>query len=109
MAAVGVTSGSVSALLLRLISETLRSPTAFPECPDCPDFECPAALLSDLLPALEHLHLPSICIGVLIGLAIGPVLDLCFLARQTWKAWIRSRLVSVARKQFRSQNLYKLA
>jgi len=98
--AVGATSGSLSALLLRLLSSSLDSP-----CPafDC-DCDCPACLD---LPALiiQKVDLFSLLLGILVGLLVGPLLDLVHLIRQSWVVWLRSRLNQLAE----DRPLYKLA
>ena len=101
---VGAASGSLSAIGFRLISELLRSePTlVIPDCPLCPS--CP-----DLpeLPSLEQLNFYSVVLGILIGVSIGPVLDLLYLARQSWRVWLRTRLSELAARN--SEALYRLA
>ena len=99
---VGAASGSISAIGLRLLSELLRAePPLVPECPICPI--CP-----DLpeVPLLEHLDLSSVLLGVLIGVSLGPLLGLLYLARQSWRVWIRVRLHELARNP---EALYRLA
>ena len=107
MAAVGATSGSISAVLLRLLTEGLSSTASgpFQDCPICP--EC---VLSDFLgsPVWEHIDPLSLGLGVLLGLLLGPILDLFFLARQAWKAWIKSSLAVLAKKQ-KAEHLYRFA
>ena len=105
VAAVGATSGSISALLLRLLSE------GFPANLGAPVLPCPELTLGDLLasPILERLDIGSLLFGILIGLLLGPLLDLCFLARQAWRTWIRTSLAFLA-KQHKSENhLYRFA
>ena len=82
--AIGATSGTFSALLLRLISDFANQPATSPifECPTCPErpFE------------LFPLDPFSVCVGIFVGLLIGPVLDLLHLIRQSWKVWLAVRL-----------------
>lgn len=107
VAAIGATSGSVSALLLRLLSEGLSTTVPFPDCPICPDCALTELLAS---PVFEKLDIPSLGLGLIIGLLLGPLLDICFLARQAWRAWIRNQLSAVAAAQHRrAEPLYKLA
>ena len=96
VAAVGATSGSLSAWLFRLLSEGL------PSHPDCS--------LGDLLasPVWDRVDILSLCLGILLGLLLGPWLDLCFLARQAWRAWIRASLSYLAEKH-KSETLYRFA
>lgn len=98
--AVGATSGSVSAILLRLLGSVLETPALPCEC-DC---DCP---LCTELPQLiiQKLDIFSLLIGILCGLCIGPVLDLIHLIRQSWVVWLRSRLNQLAEEK----PLYKLA
>ena len=108
VAAIGATSGSLSAVLLRLLSETFTAPlgaTLPAECPICPD-----CTLNDLLelPIWERVDLLSLLLGVGLGLLLGPLLDLCFLARQAWRAWIKSSLAGLAKRQ-KSEQLYRFA
>ena len=108
VAAIGATSGSLSALLLRLLTEGISAPlgaTSFPDCPVCP--EC---TLSDLLnsPVWDRIDLISLSLGLAIGLLLGPLLDLLFLARQAWRAWIKGSLATLA-KRHRAENLYRFA
>ncbi len=99
--AVGATSGSVSALLIRFLSEIAsRSSDPIFECPICPDLE-----FWDFL-KLERVDLPSLCLGLLCGLLLGPILDLVHLGRQTWRIWLQQRLRQLHREP---GALYKLA
>ena len=67
-------------------------PAECPSCPLCPD-------LADIPIELpERLDLFSILVGLALGLAIGPLLDLLYLLRQTWRVWIRMRLGELARR-----------
>ena len=98
--AAGATSGSISAIALQLLASALdSSPTPF-DCPSCPEL---APFWEHL--ALGHLDLPSVGFGLLLGLLIGPVLDLVNLVRQSWKVWLRSRLLQLGEEK----PLYKLA
>ena len=108
VAAVGATTGSLTALLFQLLSEGLPphlGAAQLPECPICPDCN-----LGDLLasPLWEKVDILSLCLGILLGLLLGPLLDLCFLARQAWRAWIRASLAYLAKKH-KAESLYKFA
>ena len=93
--AVGATGGSVSAIFLRLLSAALDSPA--PSC-DCDCGECP--LCADIPSlVLQHLDLFSLFVGILVGLLIGPLLDLVQLIRQSWAVWLRSRLSQLAAEE----------
>lgn len=95
---VGAASGSVSAILLRLLSEFSAEPLHCPICPDCPD-------LGLWLP--EGVDPFSLAAGVAIGLLLGPLLELLHLVRQSWRRWLHSRLRELARQT--PEDLYKLA
>ena len=97
--ALGATSGSVSALLLRFISEAFSDPIA--QCPLCPEH-------LDLLQQLSWggLDLPSLLVGLGLGLALGPVLDLISLVRQSWKVWLAGKWQQLEPER---APLYKLA
>eukprot|EP00435_Cladocopium_sp_Y103_P054806 s44_g18.t1 len=53
------------------------------------------------------IDLPSLLLGLLIGLAIGPLLDFCFLLRQSWRAFVRGKLAQLSKQQ--RAPLYRLA
>ena len=95
--AVGATSGSLSAIILRLLSSALDHNESPFECPSCPD-------LTELL-RWEQLDLPSLVLGVFLGVLLGPLLDLLHLVRQSWKVWLQTRIHHLAKEQ----PLYRLA
>ena len=98
--AVGATSGSVSALIIRFLSEIASRSAEVPfECPICPDLE-----LWDF--KIERLDIPSLLLGLLVGFLLGPILDLAHLGRQTWRFWLQQRLRQLHREP---GALYKLA
>ena len=101
VAAIGATSGSLSAVLLKILHGALASPVPDLLCPDCPS----AFDLSDI--QVGELDLVSLAFGVGIGLCIGPLLDFIYLLRQTWRCWIRERLQVVAKQS--GEPLYRLA
>lgn len=110
VAAVGATSGSLSALLLRFLSE-FNTPTAPPSCPAFDLGDCPICPDIDLA-ALRHLRLGdldllSVVVGLLIGVLLGPVLDLLQLLRNSWRVWLQSKLQKLAKEG--GEPLYKLA
>lgn len=101
VAAIGATSGSLSAIILRLLSEFTAVDPGHPfDCPICPELDWE-------LPRLGDLDLFSLAVGVAVGLALGPVLDLCSLLRQSWRVWLRSQLNRLAKEA--GEPLYKLA
>ena len=98
--AVGATSGSVSALFLKLLSFALDTEPSLPfDCPVCPALDVPSEWL-------EKLDLPSLGVGLLLGLSLGPVLDLLHLVRESWRVWLKTRLVRLAQDR---GSLYKVA
>ena len=97
---VGAASGSLSAILLRLLSDFSADPgiAACPLCPECPD-------ISLWLP--ESIDPISLAFGILIGLLLGPIFDFVHLVRQSWRVWLSTRLRDLARKN--PEELYRLA
>lgn len=97
--AIGATSGSLSALVLRLASELLSAPLPAdcPLCADCLDLS---------IFTLGSLDLPSVALGICIGVLAGPLLDLCYLLRASWRSWVRHRLDQLAKGSY---PLYRLA
>lgn len=99
VAAVGATSGSLSALLLRLISGALtQEPGSFdcPLCPECFDWEL----------AGQQIDLPSLLIGLILGIALGPVIEAAYLVRASWKIWVSNKWAQINKTE---APLYKLA
>ena len=105
VAAIGATSGSLSALVLRLITEFASAPEhplSF-ECPICPELD-----LRDLVGLkLGDLDPISCLVGLLLGLLLGPLLDLVHLIRHSWRIWIKDKLKTLSRE--REEPLYKRA
>ena len=98
--AVGATGGSLSALFLQLASHwASETPTPF-SCPDCP------VCFESLVP--ERIDPGSFALGALCGLALSPLLELLHLVRQSWKAWVRGRLVALAKSEGKGSGLYTL-
>ena len=97
--AVGAASGSLSAVLIQLLSG-LASVDPIVGCPDCP--VCVEQLLR-----WEAVDIPSLIAGLLLGLCIGPVLDLLQLLRQSWKVWLQSKLVALEKGDSKTP-LYKI-
>ena len=77
--AIGATSGSLSALVLRLASELLSSPLPV-DCPLC------AECLDLSIFTLGSLDLPSVALGICIGVLAGP---------STWSLLLASCFVAV--------------
>ena len=99
--AVGAASGSVSAILWSVLGHLASEPLPAFSCP-----ECPIGLESVL--TWEHIDLPSLALGALIGLLLGPTVDLIQLFRQTWRVWLHSRLSALERAEARPGALYKI-
>lgn len=98
--AVGATGGSLSALFLQLVSHwASETPTPF-SCPDCP------VCFESLVP--ERIDPGSFALGALCGLALSPLLELLHLVRQSWRAWVRGRLVALAKSEGKGSGLYTL-
>ena len=94
--ALGEAGGSLSFLGLRLFSETLLSvpdPTSVTAVPD-PGCECPVLDSSGLGGELD---LRSCLIGVLVGISLGPILELLLLIRHWWTSLVRRQLQTLAR------------
>ena len=98
---IGATGGTFSAIALRLLADLTGAPQSslpFPiDCPLCPD-----------LPWFNftfQLDCFSLLLGIVIGLGVGPLLDLCYIIRQSWRIWVRERLEYLARQ---AQGKYKL-
>ena len=93
--AVSATSGSLSALILRFLSDSFSSHLPEPfECPACP--VCPE--LTEVLQLPGPLDQKSVFLGILIGLAVGPTIEFLYLLRQTWRIWVHSRLERLAKQ-----------
>ena len=93
---IGATGGTVGALALRLLADLFgaSAPPALPYPLDCP--LCP--LLPE--PTFGFLVLDpfSVLVGIGLGLLIGPLLDFCYIVRQSWRLWVRDRLAVLARQ-----------
>ena len=103
--ALSAAGGSVATLLLRLLSDTVNSgnqPTAFNLDP--PFCDCPVALYNNWQFQIDWL---SVLLGVLIGLALGPVLECIVLLRQIWGAALRRQLAGSFRS-LRNSGLYRV-
>ncbi len=94
--AVGATGGSISALVLRLLTGLLSEPL---------QLDCPLCLEGW---HWEQLDLPSVALGLVVGLLLGPLLDLVQLIRQSWKVWLGARLRALERSEGQQSALYKL-
>ena len=85
--ALSVAGGGLVSFVLRSLEQVLsdRQPLPFelPVCPACPDWL-----------EQEGLHGPSLAVGIAVGLAVGPLLDVLTLLRAWWglqvrRAWAR--------------------
>ena len=98
--AASATTGSLSALLLRLLSDLVSEQPL--QCPLCPELEDLAWL------QLDRLDPASLILGLLLGLLVGPVFDLIWVLRESWRDWVRNRVRQLAVRATR-EPLYKLA
>ena len=80
--AAAIGSGSLSSLVFAVAREILRS--------DPPVFSGPSTDLCPLLDLPEwHLDTHSFAIGLLVGVALLPLLDFLILVRLSWIRWVR--------------------
>ena len=93
--ALGAAGGSLSSLALRLLTESVSS-VVDPSLPvPLPDLSCACPTSLDL-PA-TGLDLRSLLIGLVVGLSLGPLLELLLVVRHWWTSLIRRQLQSLAR------------
>ena len=82
---VSLVGGSLAFLLFRTAEEFFTNPEAelsfAGACPVCP------------LP--EDWHVRSFAAGVLVGIAVGPIIDLLYFLRVSWGQFVRARLQSL--------------
>ena len=98
--AAGVAGGSVASVVSSLLWLLDRSGPAIapPFLPDCPVVD--PKLLGGLDPR-------SLAIGILIGVASGPILDILCVLRHNWRLWVRARL-GLLGQSARSGSLYRV-
>ena len=74
-------TGSLSALVWQVVHEFFQQPVTCPVPEVLPSLvlEAPAAFTFNSLKELS-IDLPSLALGILLGLSIGPLLDFCFFA-----------------------------
>ncbi len=89
--AISAAGGSLTALLWDYVwhqwtPETYRPVLNSAVC------DCPLSL--SRLPGFLNLDLPSFVWGILVGLALGPLIEVIFLLRQLWVAAIRRQFAS---------------
>ena len=82
---VSLVGGSLASIAWRVLEEVALLPSPIPAPFDCP--VCPA--VESLLLGID---LPSLGYGILIGLALGPVVDFLCLLRVWWSAYVREQL-----------------
>ena len=102
---VGIVGGSAASLLLRALEALSRAPLWVPpaveETAACiyPELaECVAEAASS---TFSGLHVPSLVLGCLLGVFIGPLIDTLYLLRVWWGVFVRSCLRSRAQPLFR--------
>ena len=100
----GAAGGSFSAIAWKLLAAFASQPPL--ECPNC-DCDCPA------FPSIPTINLgsftvdiPSLCIGLVLGFLLGPLLELFVLLRAAWRSWIRTKLRDLS---LPGGELYRLA
>ena len=95
-AALAGASGGVVSAILGLVSDSLRRDFVEPiNCPTIQDIFHP--------PIYWTLDYPSLFLGILIGLLLGPILETLVLLRQLWALQVRARfrVQGVARAGYR--------
>ena len=101
--AVGAAGGTFSTLILGLLRQVLledRGPPFIPEC------LCP---VSDWqLELFEDPKVRIFLLGLGIGIALGPCLDLLWLLRERWRRFISSLLTGGGTSAPGSRALYKV-
>ncbi len=90
--AIGAAGGSFSSLALHFLSEAFGESSIDRALFD-PVPTCNLDLSSRDLPIDPR----SVLIGIVIGLALGPLLEVVFLIRQWWTGAVRRRLLSLVR------------
>ena len=93
----GAAGGSFSAIVWRLLTETVQSPIPVPVSVECPLCDCPLPTLPSF--SWASLDLLSVAVGILVGLSLGPLLDLLILLRASWRWWVRTRLRDLVARQ----------
>lgn len=86
--ALGAAGGSASTLLLSFLS-TLLEKEALPRAADC---FCPQLRELDWDFDLEHPQFWIFIAGLVVGLCIGPLLDVLWIVRNRWQRFVWSRL-----------------
>ena len=81
---VSLLGGSLASLGLRFLEDISRVGTpSLDFCPECP------ALIN---PFEGKIQLDSLVLGILIGLLLGPVVDLLYLFRVWWISFVREQV-----------------
>ena len=86
--ALSVASGSISSLLFAVARDLVRGDSLGPL--PTGDF-CPVLLPEE---RTGELDLRSVLVGLLLGLAFGPIIDLLYHLRHSWSRWVRFRICS---------------
>lgn len=91
---VSAASGSLSCPLYKFLHQPLTCPIAE---------VLPAALADTPEFSFKDISIdwPSLLLGILIGLSIGPLLDFRFLVRQSWRAFVRGKLAQPSKQHRR--------
>ena len=92
---VGLVGGSAASLLLRGLEALTRASLTVPP-PVAEDIACLCPELAECAEvaawAAGQLHLPSLALGCLLGVFVGPLIDLLYLLRVWWGVLVRSCL-----------------
>ena len=91
--ALGAAGGSISSLVLRLVSDLVDQPFDTSLAHTALDCVCPTLLAGN-----SDIDLRSCIFGILIGLALGPLLEALVLLRHYWGNLVRRRFLSLSRQ-----------
>lgn len=91
--AVGAAGGGFSSLLLSVLTDLADRPFDSSSVSSALDCVCPTLLSNNNL----DIDLRSCLLGILIGLALGPLLEALVLLRHYWGNLVRRRFLSLSR------------
>ena len=88
---VGLVGGSVATVGWRILEEVAKFSSSGSPVPSV--FDCPLPEICDCVGELSaQVHWPSLFLGCLIGLCLGPLIDTLYCLRVWWSAYVRSCL-----------------
>ena len=87
----GLAGGSLSSFAWRFFSDLVDSPFQ-PAVPSPVDCICPTVDYLDW-----DIDFKSVSIGILVGIALGPLLEALLVVRQWWSNLVRRQLAAVTR------------